>query len=126
MGYKIPNHTLVLKFQDTSYEGAEVECTASIPIGKFIEWSDLIDKGKALHVFEPFGDAAIKRWNLEDDNGKPIPASGKSMIENLDPAFASLILNSWMEAIQNPPAPLYEKSSNGNRSVEPSMPMEVL
>ena len=126
MGYKIPNHTLVLKFQDTSYEGAEVECTASIPIGKFIEWSDLIDKGKALHVFEPFGDVAIKSWNLEDDNGKPIPASGKSMIENLDPAFASLILNSWMEAIQNPPDPLYAKSSNGNRSVEPSMPMEVL
>jgi len=126
MGYKLPNHTIVLKFDDTSYEGAEVETIVAVPIGKFIEWSDLIDNGKALHVFEPFGNTVLKSWNLEDDKGNPIPANGKSLVEKVDPTFAGLMLTAWMEAIQNPPAPLYEKSSNGRRSAEPSMSMEVL
>lgn len=126
MGYKLPKHKFLLKFDGTVYEGAEVLTVISVPIGRFIEWQDLVDDGKGLALFGPFGDEVIESWNLEDDRGKPIEPTGKGLKTKVDPAFGFLLLSKWMEAVHNPPDPLYQPSANGSTSAEPSIPMVPL
>ena len=112
-GYRIPKRTARIVFDGGEYEGAEVRTQLDVPIGLFLEIQDLVNNDRALQVFERFGDGALVDWNLEDDNGKPIPATGKGMLA-IPAALANIIIEQWVEAVANPPAPLPRSSGNGN------------
>lgn len=63
-------------------------------------------------AFRQFGREALLQWNLEDDEDSPIPAGADGMLE-IDPAFAMLLMEQWVQAVSQPSAPLSVKSSNG-------------
>ncbi len=114
MGFKVPKRTAVLKFEG-DYEGAEVKIRLDAPIGTFLEIQDLVTAGKQLEVFAVFGDELLISWNLEDDKGKPLPATGTGM-KALPIAFGNVLIAEWLEAIQNVPAPLAKTSAAGSTS----------
>ena len=113
-GFKIPRRTVGMTFTG-DYEGAEIEAQLDVSIGMFLDIQELVSGDKALEVFGAFGDSALISWNLLDDDGNPLPANGDGM-RALPTAMGNLIIEQWMEAVANTPAPLGRPSRNGNTS----------
>tara|TARA_R110000765_G_scaffold137424_4_gene236954 strand:+ start:323 stop:655 length:333 start_codon:yes stop_codon:yes gene_type:complete len=105
-GFRLPKKTARLLFHD-DYEGAEVVVRLDVPLGRFLEIQDLIDDGKQLLVFEVFGESVIDDWNLQDNEGKPLPPNGTGM-KGLPIELANLILTEWSEVAVQAPDPLGE------------------
>lgn len=127
MGYKRPQTVYKLVFDD--HEGLEVRA-ASVPIGRLIEVSAQAEKlreGDAdsfesvADLFALFGES-LRSWNLEEDDGSPIPATVDSVM-SLEFGFAAAILVAWFDAVGGVPAPLERRSTSGVPSEELLIPM---
>jgi hypothetical protein len=105
-GFRLPKRTARLVFEG-NFEGAEVVVRLDVKIGDYIKIQDLLSEERYLEVFEVFADAALDEWNLERDDGTPIPATGTGMKE-IDITMATRILTEWTEVATQPPAPLEE------------------
>ncbi len=47
----------------------------------------------------------LQSWNLENDDGTPVPADGEGMLQiPLD--FATLIITQWVDTVSDVPDPL--------------------
>lgn len=133
MGFDVKRKVYNLLFTDGEYEGMEVKAR-SAGVGAYRRiaelaahpWSspptsqDLARHGEMLAAFA----AVLVSWNLEED-GAPIPATADGL-DTIDPVMANAIVLGWMEAVAGVAAPLGQPSDGGDRSVEASMPMEVL
>jgi hypothetical protein len=75
-------------------------------------------------LFKQFA-AALVEWNLEDENGKAVPATYKG-ITGLDFDFAVQLATTWMEAVASVGNPLPPPSSNGHKSQEVSPELAAL
>lgn len=77
-------------------------------------------------IFAKFGDALVE-WDLEDEDGTPIPATREGLA-SLDADVALEIIDPWLEAVQGVRAgtPLPAGSGSGATSPEVSLPMEPL
>jgi len=115
--FRVPKRTAKLVFEG-DYEGAEVRVKLDVPISLYIEIQDLVDMDKPLEVFGLFGNTVLLEWNLEGDDGEPIPSDSKGMTM-LPPGFANLIIQEWMQAVQSLPAPLAGTSGDGSTSAGP-------
>lgn len=73
---------------------------------------------EAGRLFKDFANALVE-WNLEDDNGKPVPANYRG-ITSLDFDFAVQLATAWMEAVASVGNPLPPPSSNGHKHLEES------
>ncbi len=132
MGYVRERRIFRLKFADEDMGGLEVRA-ASVPLGTFLEMVELMDvevRGigpddarKVDRLFEGFARALVS-WNLEEPEGVPVPATFEGL-RSQDIDFAMKILRAWVEALTSVPDFLPAGSSNGGRSLEPSIPMEA-
>jgi hypothetical protein len=75
-------------------------------------------------LFKQFA-AALVAWNLEDDNGKPVPATYRGIV-SLELSFALDLVMTWMEAVASVGNPLPQASSNGHKPQEESLNLEQL
>ena len=116
MGYEIPKRTAVLTFKGTDYDGAEIKVRLNVGLGFFLEMQGLAGTEQALELYGKFAQAALMEWNLED-GGKKLPPNEKGMLA-IPPALANIIINSWVEAMAQPPTPLSKPSDDGNMSEE--------
>lgn len=66
---------------------------------------------------------ALVSWNLDDDDGDPIPATAEAVMGE-DADFILPVIMSWLEAIGSVAAPLGPGSSNGGASLEAGIPMQ--
>ena len=112
-GYRVPKRTARLIFEDTAYEGAEIVVRLDVPVALFMEIQDLIADDKQFQVFQVFGESVLEEWNLEDDDGVRIPATGQGMIA-IAIDLANVILRQWVDAAIKPPAPLGGRSNGGS------------
>jgi hypothetical protein len=64
-------------------------------------------------------------WNLEEDDGTPVPATHDGVREQ-DLDFILDIVLAWMEAVAGVGNPLPNGSNSGGRFPEVSIPMELL
>lgn len=123
-GYKIPRRTALLTFDGGDYAGAEVRVRLDEPIGHFIEVIEKLNSGD-------FGSCCdglvgiLDSWNLERDDGTPIPATREG-INELPLAFIIDILRHWITAQVQPSAPLVAPSRNGAQPPAPPVPMVAL
>jgi hypothetical protein len=80
---------------------------------------------QADELFREMGGALVS-WNLEDHEGKPVPATYEGLADQ-DVAFVTDLALTWMEAVASVGNPL-PQSSNGTRPVMPevSIPMVPL
>lgn len=136
MGYQRARKVFRLTFEDEP--GLEV-LAYSASLGTITGLLDLVkglggDKadrreglamlGRVDELFSTFA-ASLKEWNLEDEDGKPIPATVDGLkTQDLD--FTLELILAWMEAVVSVSAPLKQKSSGGDQSPEALIPMEPL
>lgn len=129
MGYRHEGKVFRLRFADGEYEGLEVEM-GSLPVGKLMrlaalaEQADTKDFGVLRELFETMA-AGLKRWNLEDDDGVPVPTT-LAGIESQDLDFVTTVIATWLEGMAGVSAPLGPSSSSGSSLDLASVPMEPL
>lgn len=130
MGYTRPVTVYRLEFE--ARDGLEVR-VASVSIDRLMglqkqaaelkqERTTSFDEAREL--FETFAES-LRSWNLEEDDGTPVPATLAGVL-SLELGFASELLLVWFEAIAGVPAPLDKRSTGGSPSEVPSIPMEAL
>ena len=103
-GFRIQKSTARLVFAG-DYEGAEIVVRLDVPVSVFIEIQDMVSNEQQLKVFELFGAKVLQEWNLENDDGNPVPATSDGM-QTIPLDFANLIIEKWVEVSTQPSAPL--------------------
>jgi hypothetical protein len=130
MGYTRTRRKYRLKFEDEELAGLEV-VMGSLSIGEFTELTSSISGGATAEtadgvtsLLEKFA-GKIASWNLEDDDGQPVPATFDGVkTQELD--FIMAIVTAWMDAIAGVD-PTSRASANGTGTFpEVSLPMEPL
>jgi len=118
MGYKLPKRTALVEFDEGhEYHGLRIELRLDIPMGLAFSF-DREDVTVEQRLRE-FAAATLLGWNLEDDDGNPIPATADAFMQQPF-AMGILLFEKWREATTGVPAPLVEPSANGKPSAEPS------
>ena len=113
MGYRREPRRIRLVFDDPEMDGLEV-VTRSVPLGTFmamIESSS--DNAKATQLINDFAAHALVEWNLEDNDGHPVPPTLAGLkTQEID--FVMQIVRTWLEAVGTASDPLALASSNGS------------
>jgi hypothetical protein len=131
-GYQRTPKVYKLRFEDDEYDGLVVRAR-SIRLGAFLELSTLVgvdptsmrpeDTAKIEQLFQAFAGALVD-WNLEDEDGTPVPATFEGLASQ-EADFVLPIVKAWFAAVASVPRPLPAGSSNGQQSLEASIPMET-
>lgn len=137
MGYKRQTTTYKLQFTGTEYAGLEVEAR-SISAGrllKLIRLAELATAGAERRgltqddmtaidgLFTGFAGALI-RWNLEDEDGTPVPTTVDG-VKSQDFEFIMAVIGAWIEAVAGVPADLGKDSTSGVTFPEHLIPMDA-
>ncbi len=123
MGYRRELKRYVLKFEDEEFSGFECVC-GSLSVDEFLELNalagemmssnpDVEEVGRLFNLLSE----KIVRWNLEDDEGKPI-AHGPEDLRAQDIDFIVAILMAWLDGMSVVPGPLPNDSSSGGTSLD--------
>lgn len=128
MGYQPGRRTYVLQFEDR--DGLEVK-TSSCSTAELLDISNLMDQIKgqsdmnALAELAPRFEKVLQSWNVEDDNGEPVPATAAGLL-GLEHHFGIEIVDAWVTVLLGVPDPLEQPSDDGSLSLVESLPMEPL
>jgi hypothetical protein len=132
-GFRPNRKVYKLNFEDDEYEGLVV-LAKSLSLDEFLNVAGLAkldpkdiqpeDIDKFGELFTTFSKALVE-WNLEDEEtGEPVPTTLEG-IRSQDADFVMPIIKAWFGAIAGVAGPLGPPSSNGGKSLEPSIPMEA-
>lgn len=128
MGFVPPRKIYKLQFADGDFQGAEVRMRG-ISTGQFMDIGE--DREKAEEEYEArvrlFSLTAeqLVSWNLEREDGTPVPANLDGIREQ-DLRFTFALIDAYQQAIAGVPDPLQQGSPSGEPSPEASIPMETL
>lgn len=131
MGY-VRDKRYKLVFEDPEFAGLEIT-TKPMPTGDYLEMLALMEErpettreSKVQHerITEIFATALLS-WNLETEDGDPIPAD-LDQLRSLDLDLTLAVIRAYLDAISDVPAPLDEPSPSGGPSLEASIPMAPL
>jgi hypothetical protein len=137
VGYK-PKRTLYrLTFEDPDLEGLVV-VTRRPSVDGLLRFVELYEQVQGLDedsfkpedmkllttLFERFV-KVLTEWNVEDDEGQPVPRTVEGL-QSLELDFTMQIIESWITGMFQAPPPLPPGSPGGGIPPEASLPMEVL
>jgi hypothetical protein len=93
--------------EDHEFYGAETSLYLDAPMALLFEFQRLGEATgqEAESIMRKFGDLVLIDWNLEDDNGQAIPATGEGMLTQPFP-FAVALIEAWGKAAAEPSTPL--------------------
>lgn len=111
-----------LIFKDDDLDGVEIT-VRSLSSGQLIELQDAQSSGLHEKLTSMFADKLVG-WNVEDEDGTPVPGTLEG-IRSMDLDFNNKVINAWTDAVVGVKAPLSPTSSDGQLSVEASIPMDV-
>ena len=110
-GFRIPEKTALITFEDTDYDGAEIQLRLSVSFAQFIALREAAQGEDQEGMARLFGENVLMEWNLEDDAGQPIPANGDGMLA-IPLELTNLVVQHWVEAVSGVPAPLVGTSGD--------------
>ena len=123
MGYKRNPKVYRLQVED-EYDGLEV-MVRSLSMGQLIGWkTGDREKDVTEEMVELLAERIVE-WNLEDENGHPVPPTLENIKEE-DNDLVFAIINHWTDAVRGVDTPLPESSPSGEQSPALSIPMEPL
>ncbi len=130
MGFRKQPTVYKLRFEDEDFAGLEVTAK-SLPLGEFLEFSKMSsgaqDPAQGTRqteaMFAMFAKHLVS-WNLEDEHGKPVPATYKGVITQ-EFGFVLDIIKAWMDAIASVPKAQLTGLNGSGTYQELSLPMEV-
>jgi len=100
-GFRVARRDALLTFPDTSeYFGAEITAKLDVNVAMFLEFQGINDGASAEELrsaFLLFGDSVIIDWNLEDDDGDPVPPTGAGFM-TLPPSFCTAVIGAWADS----------------------------
>lgn len=125
MGFKL-GRVYVLEFEGTDMEGAIVKVRSPT----IATLDDLLLRERGEEQWQIMLDHLVE-WNLETEDGEPVPATVEGMKAHMEPGVPMIITREWYRAARGITAPLDRRSGDGQPSpeeenTEPSMPMETL
>ncbi|TDC47637.1 hypothetical protein E1281_25895 [Actinomadura sp. KC345] len=126
MGYRRKAKLITLKFADPEYIG--FECVVkSLPVKQFLKLAALQDSEEveAVEALLQMFTRALVRWNLEDDDGRPVPTTYDAVAE-LDFDFVMDLIDRWTAAMGGVDEDLGKGSTSGQSFPEVSIPTELL
>ena len=123
-GFRLPEKTARITFEGTDYDGAEIRVLLSVTFGKFIALRESAQGEDQEKMARLFGEDVLMDWNLEDADGKPIPADGDGMLA-IPLELTNLVVQHWVEAVAGVPGPLSEPSGDINTLAAASTAMET-
>lgn len=121
MGFRL-SRTYALRWDAGDLAGLEVD-VKSTSIETFNEMKALRVNGDEQRLVELLIEH-VKRWNLEDEDGQPLPVSVESLQQQEVPVIRA-IAREWYLAAAGVSAPLDLGSTDSPPSVEVSIPMET-
>jgi hypothetical protein len=110
-GFRLPEKTARITFEGTDYDGEEIQLRLSVSFAQFIALRESAQGEDQEVMARLFGQNVLMDWNLEDDDGQPIPADGDGMLA-IPIVLTNLIVQHWVEAVSGVPAPLEPPSGN--------------
>jgi hypothetical protein len=122
MGYRPQRKVYVLDFGER-YQGLEVKVRAGT-LGQLLQLQRLSGEDLTADQLDGLFRAFVvllKEWNIEDDDGHPVPASIDGLY-SLDPALAQDIIATASKVLGGVPDPLPEGSADGGPSAVASLP----
>jgi hypothetical protein len=129
VGYTAKVKTYLVRFDEGhEYHGAEARLSGMT----YGEWEQVT--GLDGSEGETNGAASVRRfvdhlvsWNLEDEDGKPLPKT-MDAVKALDHDLVAALNNAWIQTLIGVHAadPLPENSTSGEPSLVESVPMEAL
>jgi hypothetical protein len=137
MGFRPQRQLVQLDFSQTEFAGLEIT-TRAVPVSTLLGFIELIDQAEALdakafkpedlnvvrELFARFA-AVLVSWNVEDDDGQPVPATVDGLTSQ-DFPFVMSVISTWITALSQAPPPLRSASKPGGPPLEASLPMETL
>jgi hypothetical protein len=126
MGYRPKRKIYTLEFEDPDLDGLIVK-VRGLNTGQILDIDTAREDGgdEAIRGLLELLAAQIVEWNVEDDEGQPAPATLDG-IRAQELAFNMAIIDAWQNAVTGVPAPLEQPSTDGEQSMEASIPMETL
>jgi hypothetical protein len=136
MGFTYNRTLYKLKFADADLEGLEVTARGTTINGllKFVNLGAELDGLDADHMdpaelsqklpamFSPFAKVLVS-WNLEDEDGTPVPATLEGLMDQEVP-FVARVIEAYVTGIAQAPPPLPKSSGDGaTTDLEASIPM---
>lgn len=107
MGFRIPQREANVTFEGTDFDGAEARLRLSAPMRLLFEFQNMdpTDPKASEHTIRTFGEKILLGWNLEDEQGVPVPATAEGLLEQ-PMEFSVALFRAWAEAASGIPAPL--------------------
>ena len=112
-GFRLPEKTARITFEGTDYDGAEIRVLLSVTFGKFIALRESAQGEDQEKMARLFGEDVLMEWNLEDADGKSIPANGDGMLA-IPMALTNLVVQHWVEEVAGVASPLPPASGDIN------------
>jgi hypothetical protein len=135
VGHKVARTVYRLRFDTGPLAGATIRARAA-SMGKYLaitrlraDWVGQTGgrDEEIAYLTELFDalSAALVEWDLEDEDGTPVPYT-RAGLDSLDDDVALRIALTWIDTFTGVPDPLSSGSPNGGPSPERSIPMDVL
>lgn len=109
--FKKKIETMAVTFDGGPLEGLELTVQQRVPIGLLMSIGNA-DNAETVRLFAK----QLVDWNVEDDEGNPVPLTLKAVGEHIDVEDIRLIIDAWTEAMTSPRAPLETPPSDGGDS----------
>lgn len=126
MGYTPKRTVYVLEFD--KHPGLEVKAV-SVSTSAFLTFAKMTQEARQStdameKLFSEFADRALRSWNLEDEDGTPVPPTLDGLLsQEFD--FVFEIIDAWTDTVAGVSDPLEQPSPGGSPSLVASLPMEV-
>lgn len=139
MGYRKTVRRIEVSLRGHKVYGQDDECPVAYARGKslgdylaLLGMADTQEEGEEapsglVRQLEAFGDA-LDSWNLEDEDGKPIPCTREGLF-SIDNDLALALATEWIERLGGKvdnADPLPDSSPAGGQSAAPPIPMAPL
>ena len=104
--YVVQRRRAILEFADPDYEGMCIETRLDVDMRTFLDLQSLAGGADSSpddlrSAFSMFGDEILASWNLEDEDGRVLPADAEGFL-SLPPGLATKVLGAWTEAATTP------------------------
>lgn len=124
MGYRPPEQTYKLVFADEDMAGFEVRLK-SASSEKILELSELkpdLSNTQAIRELYEYFVTRVLSWNLEDDEGNPMPVSASSLYAQ-EPAWVFRVISAWLKASATS---VQKAEARLDLELESTLPVEAL
>ena len=103
MGYRPKYGICELDFSDTGLDGLRI-AVRPVPFSVLLDIASATGSQdpEALRHFAATFAYALESWNVEDDDGQPVPADLDGF-QSRDPRFVLAVMRTWMASMMGTP-----------------------